>query len=122
MSELKILRRDDLPENGFAGIREHQLVMSPQLFGPHAKPQTWRGVGNLAYIADARFIPRGATGMHPHHEVDVISVMAEGRIRHNGSLGHGAELKANDVQIQRDRKSTRLNSSHTDISRMPSSA
>ena len=34
-----------------------------------------------------------------------------------------SQLKAAGlVKVQRDRKSTRLNSSHTDISRMPSSA
>ena len=31
-------------------------------------------------------------------------------------------INANDVKLGLDRKSTRLNSSHTDISRMPSSA
>ena len=31
-------------------------------------------------------------------------------------------VELNDNIIERDRKSTRLNSSHTDISRMPSSA
>ena len=34
----------------------------------------------------------------------------------------GAEYRSNLVERARDRKSTRLNSSHTDISRMPSSA
>ena len=35
-------------------------------------------------------------------------------------LGNDKKLK--DKNIDKDRKSTRLNSSHTDISRMPSSA
>ncbi len=39
--------------------------------------------------------------MHPHHEIDVISVMVEGRIEHHGSLGQGENLDANDVQVQR---------------------
>ena len=33
-----------------------------------------------------------------------------------------AELELNKINSKIDRKSTRLNSSHTDISRMPSSA
>ena len=32
------------------------------------------------------------------------------------------EMRAGETVIRQDRKSTRLNSSHTDISRMPSSA
>ena len=44
----------------------------------------------------------------------------------NGSLSitaNGTALQvSNSALFQRDRKSTRLNSSHTDISRMPSSA
>ena len=39
--------------------------------------------------------------MHNHQEVDVISVMVEGRISHAGSLEHGAELRTFDVQTQR---------------------
>ena len=37
-------------------------------------------------------------------------------------VGKGAEEKKKGMDIMIDRKSTRLNSSHTDISRMPSSA
>ena len=44
-----------------------------------------------------------------------------------GAMGHGGELGEEGwwlrhVAVRQDRKSTRLNSSHTDISRMPSSA
>ncbi len=99
--DTQILRRDDLPLGGFAGLREHQLVMDSKVYGPNKKPNTWDGVGNFIYLADARFIPLGETGLHPHEEVDVISVMAEGRIAHGGSLGSGQELVAPDVQVQR---------------------
>jgi hypothetical protein len=61
----------------------------------------WSGIGNFVYLADARFVPKGETGMHPHREIDVISVMVEGRIAHGGSLEHGQELNPFDVQVQR---------------------
>ena len=99
--DTQILRRDDLPLGGFAGLREHQLVMDSKAYGPNKKPNTWDGVGGFIYLADARFIPQGETGLHPHHEVDVISVMVEGRIAHGGSLSEGRELVAPDVQVQR---------------------
>ncbi len=98
---MEILHRDDLPQGGFAGIREHQLVMDPKAFGGHIKPGAWPGIGNFVYLADARFRPKGETKMHGHKEVDVISVMIKGRIVHEGSLEHGQELVPHDVQVQR---------------------
>ena len=46
-----------------------------------------------------------------------VGINGFGRI---GRFVFRAAMKRNDIQI--DRKSTRLNSSHTDSSRMPSSA
>lgn len=98
---MDILHRDDLPLGGFAGLKEHQMVMDPKAFGGRAKPGTWDGIGNFVYLADARFDPKGETGMHGHKEVDVISVMVEGRIAHEGSLEHGQELTGQGAQVQR---------------------
>jgi len=96
------LQRDSLEEGGFAGLREHRLVKSPSLFGPSANSDgSWSGIGNFFYLADARFMPHGETRMHSHQEVDVISVMVDGNIAHQGSLGHGKDLQVNDVQVQR---------------------
>ncbi len=96
-----IIRRDELHLGGFAGLREHRLVMAPRLWGEHANPGTHPGLGNFVYMADARFNPKGDTRMHHHQEVDVISVMLEGRLMHEGSLEHGQELIAPVVQVQR---------------------
>ena len=97
----QILHRDDLPLGGFAGLREHRLVMDSRAWGRHKNSDAWDGVGDFVYLADARFIPHGETGLHPHHEIDVISVMVEGRIAHGGSLSDGQDLSPTDVQIQR---------------------
>jgi hypothetical protein len=39
--------------------------------------------------------------MHSHQDVDVISFMVEGRVRHEGSLESGRELLTGHVQVQR---------------------
>jgi hypothetical protein len=97
-----MLKRDDLPLGGFAGLKEHQLVKDPVAFGPTANDDgSWPGIGNFVYLADARFQPHGETRMHKHREVDVISVLVDGRISHEGSLEHGRDLTRDDVQIQR---------------------
>lgn len=98
---LEILHRDDVPRGGFAGLREHRLVMDPSAWGPYANPTAWPGLGSFVYLADARFQPHGDTQLHPHREIDVISVMVEGRIAHEGSLGPGEQIAAPDVQVQR---------------------
>jgi len=99
---MKILKRDSLREGGFAGLKEHRLVKEPKLFGQQENNDgSWPGLGNFVYLADARFMPHGETRMHSHHEIDVISVMVDGNIAHEGSLEHGKNLSGNDVQVQR---------------------
>ena len=99
---IQILKRDDLTEGGFAGLREHRLVKEPRLFGPQENNDgSWPGLGRFVYLADARFMPHGETHMHNHHEIDVISVLVDGRISHEGSLENGRDLIKNEVQVQR---------------------
>jgi len=98
---MEILHRDDLKRGGFAGLREHQLVTDTRLFGEYKSRNAWDGIGNFVYLSDARFLPKGETKLHGHKEVDVISVMVEGRIIHEGSLEHGQELRSNQIQAQR---------------------
>ena len=98
---MNILHRDDLSRGGFAGLRETRMVMDPKVFGRHVESGTWPGIANFVYLADASFLPNGETHLHSHHEIDVISVMVEGRIAHEGSLEHGQEMARNDVQVQR---------------------
>lgn len=98
---MKILKRDDLKRGGFAGLRETRLVMDRRIFDGRAESGTWDGIGNFVYLADARFLPKGETRLHNHKEIDVISVMVEGRIAHEGSLEHGQEMASHHVQAQR---------------------
>ncbi len=98
---MEILHRDDLKRGGFAGLRETRLVMDRQVFGERAEGGGWDGIGNFVYLADARFLPKGETRLHSHKEIDVISVMIEGRIAHEGSLEHGQEMGSQHVQAQR---------------------
>ncbi len=98
---MKIINRNSLRRGGFAGLRETRMVMSPRVFGSHRESGTSAGIGRFVYLADARFMPLGDTRTHTHKEIDVISLMVEGRIRHEGSLEHGQELLPNTVQVQR---------------------
>lgn len=98
---MQVLSRDSLPLGGFAGLTEHRLVTDSRVFGARKPEQTFEGIGHFIYLADAKFNPLGETGMHPHHEIDVISIMVDGQVLHQGSLEHGNSLKAGDAQVQR---------------------
>ena len=98
---MKIIKRNNLRRGGFAGLRETRLVMSPNLFRGHREAGTSTGLGRFCYLADASFLPHGETRMHTHEEIDVISIMVDGRIKHEGSMGNGQELLVDDIQVQR---------------------
>ena len=78
------------------------------------------------FLSDAAHYPGGTTPevCFPTNEAEVAAILAEGRpvlvVAAQSSLTGGATPRGETVIS--DRKSTRLNSSHTDISRMPSSA
>jgi redox-sensitive bicupin YhaK (pirin superfamily) len=98
---MKIINRNNLRRSGFAGLRETRLVMNPRIFRRQTESGSSAGLGKFAYLADARFLPHGDTRMHTHREIDVISVVVEGRIQHEGSLQDGQELNVDHVQVQR---------------------
>jgi len=98
---MQVLHYDDLPQGGFAGLLERQFVTDKKVFGARKHPATQNGLGNFVYLADANFNPKGSTGMHGHREIDVISVMVDGRVSHAGSLEHGQGLEAGMSQVQR---------------------
>jgi len=98
---MRIIRRNKLRRGGFAGLRETRLVMSPRVFRDQVEAGTSSGIGRFVYLADASFLPHGDTRMHAHREIDVISIMMKGRIKHEGSMEHGQELHAGNIQVQR---------------------
>ncbi|AWB66087.1 pilus assembly protein [Saccharobesus litoralis] len=97
---MKILHRDSLPRGGFAGLRETRLIYDKRI-NPSAPDHVWQGLGNFVYLADAKYLPYGETKMHSHKEIDIVTVLLEGQLAHEGSLEHGQSLEAPQVQVQR---------------------
>jgi redox-sensitive bicupin YhaK (pirin superfamily) len=98
---MRIIRRNKLRRSGFAGLRETRMVMSPRVFRDQVEAGTSSGIGRFVYLADASFLPHGDTRMHDHREIDVISIMMAGRIKHEGSMEHGQEMQTGSIQVQR---------------------
>jgi len=98
---IDILNYDDLPVSSCTGLKEQRLIMSTTLFKQYVNPGTWEGLGDVVYIANAQLSAETETVMHDHKEIDLISVIIDGRIVHKGSLGDGQEIEKANVQVQR---------------------
>ena len=99
---LRIIHRDDLPEGGFAGIVETRMAMSPQIWrdAGHRRDIS-HGMGDFIYLASGYFKPHDGAPLHPHEDVDIVSVILSGAVGHKGTLGDGTEIAGPGVQVQR---------------------
>ena len=95
---MDVLHRDDLIRDGFAGLKETRLVRDKKINGT---PENWDGLGNFVYLSDATFLPHGETHLHSHKEIDIVTVMLEGNLAHEGSLKDGQSMSVNQAQVQR---------------------
>ena len=66
-------------------------------FANHFDP-AWMGFGPLRVINDDTIAAGRGFGMHPHRDMEIITVMVEGQLNHHDSLGHREVLRAGEVQ------------------------
>jgi hypothetical protein len=66
-------------------------------FGEHHDP-AWMGFGPLRVINDDVIAAGKGFGLHPHRDMEIVTVMVEGELSHRDSLGHQAVLRAGEVQ------------------------
>ncbi len=66
-------------------------------FAGHHDP-AWMGFGPLRVINDDTIAAGRGFGMHPHRDMEIVTVMLEGELNHRDSLGHAAVLRAGEVQ------------------------
>lgn len=98
----RIIHRDDLPLGGFAGIVETRMVQSPRAFpGAEKRLGISHGLGDFIFLATGYYKPGDGAPMHPHRDVDIISFIPNGKIGHEGTIGHGTTITGPGVQVQR---------------------
>ena len=67
-------------------------------FSNHFDP-AWTGFGPLLVINDDTIAAGQGFGMHPHRDMEIITVMVDGQINHQDSMGHAEVLRAGEIQI-----------------------
>ncbi|MCP9850359.1 pirin-like bicupin family protein [Cyanobium sp. Morenito 9A2] len=66
-------------------------------FSNHYDP-AWMGFGPLRVINDDTIAAGRGFGMHPHNDMEIVTVMVEGELSHRDSMGNGEVLRAGEVQ------------------------
>jgi redox-sensitive bicupin YhaK (pirin superfamily) len=66
-------------------------------FGNYYDPENM-GFRSLRVINDDVIAPRGGFGTHPHQDMEIVTVVLSGALRHQDSMGNGSVIRPGDVQ------------------------
>ena len=58
----------------------------------------WMGFRSLRVINDDLVMPRMGFGLHPHRDMEIITYVLSGALKHKDSMGNGRVIRAGDVQ------------------------
>ncbi|MCS5693472.1 pirin family protein [Cyanobium sp. FGCU-6] len=58
----------------------------------------WMGFGPLRVINDDTIAPGRGFDLHPHRDMEIVTVMVEGELTHRDSMGNAAVIRAGEVQ------------------------
>jgi redox-sensitive bicupin YhaK (pirin superfamily) len=66
-------------------------------FGGHYDPQRM-GFGPLRVVNDDHVAPGGGFPLHLHQDMEIVSIVLEGQLAHEDSLGNGRVIETGDIQ------------------------
>jgi quercetin 2,3-dioxygenase len=82
-----------LTELPWLRLRDHFIAT----VGPSAGQG--RPLGSLLVLADATFAPHSRFPLHPHREMEILSIVLSGELSHHGDQSHGATLRPREAQL-----------------------
>lgn len=74
-------------------LRDHFVAT----VGPSAG--SGRPFGSLLVLADATFAPRSRFPLHPHRDMEILSIVIDGTLSHHGDQANGEDLPARTAQL-----------------------
>lgn len=95
MTETRLRPRASLPTTELPWLRLHDHFVATV----GANAGQGRPLGSLLVLADATFAPRSRFPIHPHRDMEILSLVVRGELSHHGDQAHGATLKARQAQL-----------------------
>jgi hypothetical protein len=90
---ITIRRSADRGRTALSWLQSHHSFS----FGEYYDPQHM-GFRSLRVLNDDWISPGMGFGTHPHHDMEIITVVLEGSLAHRDSLGTGSVIKPGEVQ------------------------
>ncbi len=89
----------DIRRADHRGLSEHGWLTSHHTFsfGDYHDPEQ-QGFGDLRVINEDLIRGGGGFAAHPHRDMEIVTYVLAGALRHEDSLGHGSVITAGDVQ------------------------
>jgi hypothetical protein len=66
-------------------------------FADYYDPQ-WMGFRSLRVINDDLVLPHKGFGMHPHRDMEIITYILSGALKHQDTMGNGRVIRAGEAQ------------------------
>ncbi|MBW7875686.1 MAG: pirin family protein [Candidatus Cloacimonetes bacterium] len=67
-------------------------------FADYYDPQ-YMGFGNIRVINEDIVAPNSGFGTHPHRDMEIITYMLSGELKHEDSMGNGAIIHPDEIQV-----------------------
>lgn len=58
----------------------------------------WMGFRSLRVLNEDRIAPASGFGMHGHHDMEIVTYVLDGELRHTDSIGHTSRLERGELQ------------------------
>ena len=100
MNSPKIRYKNDFPVVTIGSATETRLVVDAKI-SDGQRPEYASGLGDFVYMAHGVMEAGTGVPLHPHENLDVISVMLSGSLYHEGTLSHEESFHGPGAIVQR---------------------